>query len=264
MTATPTKYEPWPPLESNPEAFTALARQLGLKRSFAFVDVLGLDPVLTGMVPRPVFAVVVLFPTQSREIEAARRELPPAVESRPFYMHQYVGNACGTFALCHALTNNLPLLEEKGSVLRDFVADCEKKQQKDQGHASGSDAELRADSLADFRGHAFVRSGLIREYHARVACDTSINQTSAQPAQPVEEHFTTFVRGRGGPGEVVELDGRMRKIVVHNVEEGVGGGAPEFDLLTAVVPLIQRNFFQLASADCENNFAILALVQEET
>ena len=95
----------WPPLESSPVAFTALGRRLGMRESFSFQDVLGLDPELLSVVPRPVCAVVLLYPTSSAKIENFRRQMEPAFSDKknPFYCHQYVGNGCGVFALLHCL-----------------------------------------------------------------------------------------------------------------------------------------------------------------
>ena len=52
------------PLESNPEIFTQLIHNLGVSKSLAFVDVLSLeDPDLLAFVPRPVLALILVFPT---------------------------------------------------------------------------------------------------------------------------------------------------------------------------------------------------------
>ena len=48
---------PWLPLESNPAVFTSFGRSMGLPEPWQFLDVLGLDPEMLAMTPRPVAAV---------------------------------------------------------------------------------------------------------------------------------------------------------------------------------------------------------------
>lgn len=52
------------PLESNPVVFTELIHRLGIPRSLEFQDVLSLDdPDLLGFLPRPAYALILVFPT---------------------------------------------------------------------------------------------------------------------------------------------------------------------------------------------------------
>ncbi|CAD7950202.1 unnamed protein product [Amoebophrya sp. A25] len=259
------KKSAWPPLESNPEAFTALARQLGLQPGYEFVDVFGLDPDLLMMVPQPCLAVVVLFPTQCQVLEdfrkkqketigVAGRETEQKKSSEDYvYVHQYVGNACGTFALCHALWNNQEALDAASPLLR-FLADAMSEITKEQDNNSTGPAEK---PLAALLGEAFMNFNDVREKHAAIASDARLNQTAELAATAkVEEHFTAFVRKSqgGSSSRIVELDGRLRVALEHE------DGKPEADLLHSVAPLIQKNFFDVA-AGSENNFAVLALVK---
>jgi ubiquitin carboxyl-terminal hydrolase L3 len=103
------------PLESNPDLFTQIARQLGLSDAVAFHDVLSLeDDALLALVPRPALALVLVFPT-STDYEAsvagedAREdvaeyagsgELEPVV-----WYKQTINNACGLYGILHAVSN---------------------------------------------------------------------------------------------------------------------------------------------------------------
>ena len=112
---------PWLPLESNPEVFSLFARKVGLPETHEWQDVLGLDPALLAMAPQPVAAAVLLFPCTPGIYEARREEdralragSSTEAASKPFFVEQVAsfGNACGTIAAVHALTNaNIPRLQ---------------------------------------------------------------------------------------------------------------------------------------------------------
>jgi len=103
----------WLPLESNPEVFNGLGRQLGLPAGVEFYEVFGLDPDLLAMVPGPVEGVLVCFPLTERHKDSLlERKLAPlskqgaeGAEGGPYFMQQSVPNACGTVALIHATAN---------------------------------------------------------------------------------------------------------------------------------------------------------------
>lgn len=103
------------PLESNPDVFTGLAHRLGLSAELAFHDVLSLDePELLALVPRPARALVLAFPAPEDNYE--RRARDQEDHGRPAYdragddedvvwFRQTIYNACGLYALLHALAN---------------------------------------------------------------------------------------------------------------------------------------------------------------
>eukprot|EP00561_Arcocellulus_cornucervis_P013453 CAMPEP_0185804928 /NCGR_PEP_ID=MMETSP1322-20130828/3544_1 /TAXON_ID=265543 /ORGANISM="Minutocellus polymorphus, Strain RCC2270" /LENGTH=263 /DNA_ID=CAMNT_0028500927 /DNA_START=121 /DNA_END=912 /DNA_ORIENTATION=+ len=113
------KSSSWLPLESNPEMFTSFARRIGnLPPEWSFIDVIGFDNEALQYTPRPVAAVILLFPCTDA-IYAARAEqkkmlaqelasgnLTPAAKS-VLHVEQVAsfGNACGSIACVHALSN---------------------------------------------------------------------------------------------------------------------------------------------------------------
>lgn len=113
------KPDPWLPLESNPDIFTSFARRIAaLPEEWSFVDVWGFDDETLDGVPKPVAAVILLFPTtdniydgRAKEkvaLKSRMREGRLSPEARKAYHLEQVasfGNACGTIAAIHALTN---------------------------------------------------------------------------------------------------------------------------------------------------------------
>ena len=101
------------PLESNPIVFTELAHKLGLSTSLVFEDVLSLDdPELLGFLPRPAFALILVFPTTDDYEKRVQDEDAKVEEFRTsggagdlVFFKQTINNACGLYAILHAVCN---------------------------------------------------------------------------------------------------------------------------------------------------------------
>lgn len=118
----------WLPLEANPDVTNQFLRQLGINPSWQFVDVYGMDAELLSMVPRPVCAILLLFPVtekyetfrteEEEKIKAQGQEVKPSV----YFMKQTISNACGTIGLIHAIANNRDKINfEVESSLKKFL-----------------------------------------------------------------------------------------------------------------------------------------------
>lgn len=92
---------------------TSLVHKLGLSPSLAFHDVYSLDdPSLLAFVPRPVHALLLVFPV-SQTYEKAREEedasLPDYSGSgsaeEVIWFKQTIRNACGMMGLLHSVCN---------------------------------------------------------------------------------------------------------------------------------------------------------------
>lgn len=99
------------PLESNPDVFTELVHALGV--SLSFQDVLSLDdPDLLSFIPRPAYALILVFPTTE---EYDRRHADEDSRTSEYdgygedeevvFFRQTIYNACGLYALLHAVCN---------------------------------------------------------------------------------------------------------------------------------------------------------------
>jgi ubiquitin carboxyl-terminal hydrolase L3 len=101
------------PLESNPEVFNELIYKLGVPESLEFQDVLSLDdPDLLAFLPRPAYALVLVFPTtdayQKRHDEEDSR-LESYKENQAdngiLFFRQTINNACGLYGILHSVCN---------------------------------------------------------------------------------------------------------------------------------------------------------------
>ncbi|RZF32430.1 hypothetical protein LSTR_LSTR001894 [Laodelphax striatellus] len=160
-------------------------------------DVYGLDPDVLAIVPRPVLALIMLFPcsdkyeeyknVQEEEITKKGQTVP----SNLYFVKQYVHNACGTIALIHSVANNLDRIKLGDGHLKQFLDDSIAKTPEERG-------DLLQNSL-----------GIINT-HKELAQE---GQTAApQPTDPVAYHFVAFVHK---DGNLFELDGRKSFPINH-------------------------------------------------
>ncbi|XP_064413786.1 ubiquitin carboxyl-terminal hydrolase isozyme L3 isoform X1 [Latimeria chalumnae] len=177
----------WLPLEANPDFLS----QLGILDSWQFVDVYGMDPELLSMVPRPVCAVLLLFPVTEKyeafklEEEAKIKSQGQEVSSTVYFMKQTISNACGTIGLIHAVTNNRNKLQfEPDSAMKKFLDE-----------SSSLSPEERAKYLE--------KDESIRVTHESSAQEGQTETPSID--EKVDLHFITFVNVSG---HLYELDGR--------------------------------------------------------
>ncbi|KAI4377925.1 hypothetical protein MLD38_015479 [Melastoma candidum] len=96
----------WLPLEANPDVMNQFLWGLGLPPAeFECFDAYRFEDELLEMVPKPVPAVLFLFPITPQEERIQQETYMKEPSSNVYFMKQTVGNACGTIALLHALGN---------------------------------------------------------------------------------------------------------------------------------------------------------------
>lgn len=94
----------WIPLESNPEVFNDLLRNLGGSDVLEFFDILSLDPEAIKLTPRPVLGLILVYP----DIPSKENDITLSIqlsEEDIVWLKQTIDNACGLFAILHALCN---------------------------------------------------------------------------------------------------------------------------------------------------------------
>ena len=191
----------WIPLESNPEVMTKLLHKVGVPKEWCIVDVYGLEPDLLALVPKPVLAVILLYPLGKKSDNTLEEEVEDVKESKEstpsprdpsiYHLKQYIHNACGTIALIHSVANNLDSINLKDGFLKTFLNDSKNL------------------SFAEC-GELLMNSSDISTTHKELAQE---GQTEAPNEDiPVFHHFMALVHKNGS---LYELDGRKPAPINH-------------------------------------------------
>jgi ubiquitin carboxyl-terminal hydrolase L3 len=174
----------------------SLVHKLGLSRKLGFQDVWSIDdPDLLAFVPRPAYALLLIFPVTEtyekfrREEDESKPEYSGSGEGEPVVWYkQTIGNACGLICLLHAVSNGAAKPHiEKDSDLAQLLAS-----------AIPLKPAERADLL--YESHA------LESAHQSAA---STGDTAAPSADDkVDLHFVCFAKAEDN--HLWELDGRRK------------------------------------------------------
>ncbi|CAI4225160.1 unnamed protein product [Auanema sp. JU1783] len=176
----------WAPLESNPATINTYLSKIGVKGTEC-VDVFSFDDDVLQFIPKRQLAMILCFPEYKKVDEImnpiyenlkkeGKTEFPDV-----FFMKQKISNACGTFALFHALANLEGLVDLGTGCFADWLK-----------QAKGASVDERSDLLAK------------NEALATAHAETAQQGESSQP-ESVEHHFICYVNKNGN---LYELDSR--------------------------------------------------------
>ncbi|KAI1367095.1 ubiquitin carboxyl-terminal hydrolase, family 1 [Xylaria arbuscula] len=172
------------PLKSNPGLFTQLIHQLGS------LD----DPDLLSLVPRPVLAFIIVFPTSSDYEDRLSKEnkervdgVLPNEDKDIIWFKQTINNACGLYAILHAIANGRARdFIVPGSHLSDLLEKCASLDPADCAAVLENDAELETKYTS-----------------VAVLGDT---EAPENPEDEVDFHYVCFVKSHRN-GNLFILDG---------------------------------------------------------
>lgn len=143
---------------------------------YSFTDVFSTEDWALEMVPKPVLAVIMLFPVKPaseeyKDQEQAKIERDGQIVSpNVYYMKQTVGNACGTVGILHAIGNaRAQVTMKSGSYLERLY----------QRTASMSPEAIAQDIEADTE---------LEETHGSAAAEGQSEQQDGE----VDTHFVCF------------------------------------------------------------------------
>ncbi|KAK8207981.1 ubiquitinyl hydrolase 1 [Zalaria obscura] len=184
------------PLENNPEVMSSLLHKLGLSTQLGFHDVFSIDdPDLLAFVPRPAYALLLVFPVSDtyEKFRVEEDSTKPEYEcSGPgeevVWYKQTIGNACGLIGLLHGVSN--------GQARTFIQPESSLAQLLDQA------IPLKPSERADL----LYESQALESAHQAAA---STGDTSAPTAEDnVDLHYVCFVKSQ--TNHLWELDGRRK------------------------------------------------------
>ncbi|KAF2032865.1 ubiquitin carboxyl-terminal hydrolase, family 1 [Setomelanomma holmii] len=232
------------PLESNPEVFTELIHQLGVSTTLEFQDVLSLDdPELLAFLPRPAYALILVFPTtpaykdKVRDEDAKREPYETThSDSDVSFFKQTINNACGLYAILHAICNGEARnMRASTSIIARLQSEALSLNPHNLALQLEGDAELE-------------------EAYARVARkgDTEAPENADDE---VDYHYVCFVRSHNND-HLYQLDGDREQPI-------------DFGLMPANEDVLSKQCLDVVRGmigleDGNLNFSLMALVPTET
>lgn len=183
-------------VENNPEVMTALLHNLGLSSRLAFHDVFSIDdPDLLAFVPRPAYALLLVFPVSDtyekfrHQEDANKSEYEGSgPEEEVVWYKQTIGNACGLIGLLHGVSNG----QAKTFITPD-----------------SSLAKLLHDAIPMKpikRADLLYESQALETAHQNAASGGDTSAPSADDS--VDLHYVCFVKSQ--KNDLWEMDGRRK------------------------------------------------------
>lgn len=184
------------PLENNPEVMSSLLHKLGLSSGLQFHDVFSIDdPDLLAFVPRPAYALLLVFPVSDtyeqfrREEDASKADYEGSGDGEEVVWYkQTIGNACGLIGLLHGVSN--------GAARYQVQAD--------------SDLDKLINKAVPLK--PLQRAELLEETEALETAHQAAASTGDSTVPNVEDsvdlHYVCFVKS--GNGHLWEMDGRRK------------------------------------------------------
>ncbi|KAK6783053.1 hypothetical protein RDI58_020849 [Solanum bulbocastanum] len=201
----------WLPLEANPDVMNQFLWSRGVPPDeVECYDVYGLDEELLGMVPKPVLAVLFLYPlTSQSEAEREQQDSETKVQdptSTIYFMKQTVGNACGTIGLLHAIGNITSEIKlDEGSFLDKFFKSTACMDPMERASFLESDREIEvAHSVAATAGDTEVPVDVDTHFICFTCVDGQLYELDGRKSRPISHGASTPSRLLQDAAKVVQ------------------------------------------------------------
>lgn len=209
----------WVPLESNPDVMNQFIWGLGVaENEVEFSDVYGFDEELLEMVPKPVLAVLFLYPftfqaemEKEAEVHHASKTMNKEQTEIVYFMKQTVSNSCGTIGILHAIgnaTSEIKLIEN--SYLDRFFKATAKMDPSERAAFFENDREIEdAHAVAASAGDTEAISNLDEHYICFTCVDGELYELDGMKPQPISH-------GPTSPSRLLQDTVKTIKVMIEN------------------------------------------------
>ncbi|ONK73527.1 uncharacterized protein A4U43_C04F32560 [Asparagus officinalis] len=217
--AEPSKKR-WIPLEANPDVMNQFIWGLGVPEDQVELnDVYGLDDEMLEMVPKPVLAVIFLYPyTFQKELEkrVEQQQVSEAAELKEqsknvYFTKQTVGNACGTVSILHAIgnaTSEIKLVE--GSYFDRFFKTTASMDPTERAAFLEKDGEMEdAHAVAAIAGDTEASTDVDQNYICFTCVDGELYQLDGAKTRPISH-------GPSSPSSLLQDAVKVIKVMIEN------------------------------------------------
>lgn len=175
---------------------SALVHNLGLSKQLSFHDVFSIDdPDLLAFVPRPAYALLLIFPVSDTYEKFRHQEDADKAEyegsgqdEETIWYKQTIGNACGLIGLLHGVSNGKARsFVQEGSDLEKLLKDA---------------IPLKPNARADL----LYESQALESAHQAAAAGGDTTAPSADDS--IDLHYVCFVKSEAN--HLCEMDGRRK------------------------------------------------------
>ncbi|KAJ6801532.1 ubiquitin carboxyl-terminal hydrolase 3-like [Iris pallida] len=218
--------ERWTPLESNPDVMNQFMWCLGVPEEEAeLYDVYGLDEELLELVPKPVLAVIFLYPDTPQDLCRSRHEDEPVAASgltecsqKVYFLKQIeaLGNACGTISLLHAIGNATSEIElVEGSCLDKFFRLTTNMSPLERAEFLEKDREMeKAHSLAATAGDTEACSNVDEHFVCFTSVEDHLYELDGIKPQPLPHGFSS-------PSSLLQDAARVIKAMIQTKPDSI-------------------------------------------
>eukprot|EP01054_Gregarina_sp_Poly1_P009121 Gregarina_sp_Poly_1__9120@NODE_55_length_17436_cov_154_331798_g47_i0_p10_GENE_NODE_55_length_17436_cov_154_331798_g47_i0NODE_55_length_17436_cov_154_331798_g47_i0_p10_ORF_typecomplete_len229_score41_79Peptidase_C12/PF01088_21/9_5e54Josephin/PF02099_17/0_26_NODE_55_length_17436_cov_154_331798_g47_i01062111307 len=222
----------WLPLESNPDVFQEYIRNLKGPADVQIVDLWAFQDWAIDLLPKPVLALIFVFPLTPGFRRRYNSELEAKIEKKCegiWFTRQTIPNACGTIALLHILMN---IRGQRNKFHFDVDGPLDKLRK---GFENMNPTE---------RAKAMERDTALETAHQAVE-QKGVTTVSKEE---VAEHYVALIQLGG---KLYELDGRLEGPICH-------GESSEATFVTDAIAVMEN---MMTFDESTHNYSALAVCE---
>ncbi|GIX79166.1 ubiquitin carboxyl-terminal hydrolase isozyme L3 [Caerostris extrusa] len=172
--------------------------KIGVPKNWRISDIVSLDEELLGLIPTPVYAVLLLFPFSEADNEYCRKQEELAKSSEQkldpnvYFMKQTIVNGCGVVALIHAIANNIEKLGiEPDTVIKKFIEETKALSPEDKSKNLESKSDICNAVKGCYEGGRSMCCNCDFHFIALIHANSNLYELDGRKMLPVSHGSTT-------------------------------------------------------------------------